>query len=85
MEQLGRAAQFSAAAARMALEDSGLDLTLLRTRRGLISIGTTDGESYDLDQLVAGEIAEGVGSFDPTAARRVPPGGCRSPSPRNWA
>ncbi|MFE0106736.1 beta-ketoacyl-[acyl-carrier-protein] synthase family protein [Streptomyces sp. NPDC059009] len=74
VEQLGRAAQFSTAAARMALEDSGLDLTQLRARRGLISIGTTDGESHDLDQLVEAELADGIGTFDPVAARRVPAG-----------
>ena len=39
-EQLGRAAQFSTAASRMALEDSGLDLDRLRGLRGLISIGS---------------------------------------------
>ncbi|SOD62579.1 3-oxoacyl-[acyl-carrier-protein] synthase II [Streptomyces zhaozhouensis] len=70
--RLGRAAQFSAAAARMALADAGLDLDVLRDRRGMISIGTTDGESYDLDQLVEREVADGAGAFDGEAARRVP-------------
>ncbi|WP_406383515.1 beta-ketoacyl-[acyl-carrier-protein] synthase family protein [Streptomyces sp. NBC_01618] len=73
-QHLGRAAQFSAAAARMALEDAGLDAAELRGRRGLISIGTTDGESYDLDQLVEAELKGGAGSFDPVAARRIPAG-----------
>lgn len=73
-EQLGRAAQFSAAAARMALEDAGLDAADLRGRRGLISIGTTDGESYDLDQLVEAELKGGPETFDPVAAGRVPAG-----------
>ncbi|WP_069816836.1 beta-ketoacyl-[acyl-carrier-protein] synthase family protein [Streptomyces sp. TP-A0874] len=70
--QLGRATQYSAAAARMALEDSGLDIEELRGQRGLISIGTTDGESYDLDQLVEVELADGPTAFDPAAVRRVP-------------
>lgn len=73
-EQLGRAAQFSTAASRMALEDSGLDLAWLRERRGLISIGTTDGESYDLDQMVESELADGPGMFEPASALRVPAG-----------
>ncbi|GGT17762.1 beta-ketoacyl-[acyl-carrier-protein] synthase family protein [Streptomyces atratus] len=73
-QHLGRAAQFSAAAARMALEDAGLDAADLRGRRGLISIGTTDGESYDLDQLVEDELKGGAGAFDPVAARRIPAG-----------
>jgi 3-oxoacyl-[acyl-carrier-protein] synthase II len=71
-EGLGRATQFSVAAARMALEDSGLDLEALRGLRGLISIGTTDGESHDLDQLVAAELTCGPEAFDATAVRRVP-------------
>ncbi|WP_369390541.1 beta-ketoacyl synthase [Streptomyces sp. CG1] len=74
LDQLGRAAQFSVAAARMAVEDSGLDPAALRERRGLISIGTTDGESYDLDQLVETEITLGAEKMDPAAARRVPAG-----------
>ncbi|MEU9113892.1 beta-ketoacyl-[acyl-carrier-protein] synthase family protein [Streptomyces sp. NPDC048483] len=73
-EQLGRASLFSTAAARMALEDSGLGLDELRESRGLISIGTTDGESYDLDQLVQAELAHGPGHFEPTVARRIPAG-----------
>ncbi|MEV7184268.1 beta-ketoacyl-[acyl-carrier-protein] synthase family protein [Kitasatospora sp. NPDC093102] len=73
-EQLGRATQFSVAAARMALEDAGLDAGELRERRGLISIGTTDGESYDLDQLVQAELESGPEQIDPAAARRVPAG-----------
>ncbi|MFE9644237.1 beta-ketoacyl-[acyl-carrier-protein] synthase family protein [Streptomyces sp. NPDC006365] len=74
LDQLGRATQFSVAAARMALQDSGLDLGLLRERRGLISIGTTDGESYDLDHLVEAEITEGAERMDPVAVRRIPAG-----------
>ncbi|MBL3669481.1 beta-ketoacyl-[acyl-carrier-protein] synthase family protein [Streptomyces sp. M2CJ-2] len=71
-DRLGRAAQFSVAAARMALEDAGLDVAELRDRRGLVSVGTTDGESYDLDQLVEQEITRGPDTFDPMAVRRVP-------------
>lgn len=71
---LGRATQFSVAAANMALEDAKLDAEQLRRRRGLVSIGTTDGESFDLDQLVETEIIDGPAAFDPAAARRVPAG-----------
>lgn len=74
LDQLGRATQFSVAAARMAVEDAGLDPARLREQRGLISIGTTDGESYDLDQLVETEIGLGPEKMDPEAARRVPAG-----------
>jgi 3-oxoacyl-[acyl-carrier-protein] synthase II len=71
LEVLGRASQFSVAAARMAIEDAGLAPAALRDKRGLISIGTTDGESRDLDQLVETEIRSGPADFDPVIARRV--------------
>ncbi|KJS54218.1 beta-ketoacyl synthase [Streptomyces rubellomurinus] len=73
-QQLGRATQFSVAAARMALKDAGLDVGELRDQRGLISIGTTDGESYDLDHLVQAELETGPEKLDPVATRRVPAG-----------
>jgi len=72
--ELGRATQFSTAAVRMAVTDAGLDDEHLRGRRCLISIGTTDGESADLDRLVEQEIRHGPQSLDPTVTRRVPAG-----------
>jgi 3-oxoacyl-[acyl-carrier-protein] synthase II len=71
---LGRASQFSVAAARMAVRDAGLAPADLRGKRGLISIGTTDGESRDLDHLVETEIKAGPAAMDPAVARRVRPG-----------
>lgn len=71
VDQLGRASQFSVAAARMAVEDAGFAEEDLRAKRGMVSVGTTDGESYDLDQLVATDLAHGPGAMDPTAAARV--------------
>jgi 3-oxoacyl-[acyl-carrier-protein] synthase II len=55
-DDLGRATQFAVAAARMAVEESGWHEADLRERRGLVSIGTTDGESADLDHLVELEL-----------------------------
>ncbi len=72
-EELGRASQFSVAAARMALEDGGLSPDLLRGQRSLVSVGTTDGESRDLDQLVALQVDHGPEHMDRALARRVPP------------
>ena len=72
VETLGRATQFSVAAARMAIGDAGLTLPDLRDRRGLISIGTTDGESYDLDRLVQTEVERGPEHLDPVGAARIP-------------
>ncbi|MBM0232570.1 beta-ketoacyl-[acyl-carrier-protein] synthase family protein [Micromonospora sp. STR1_7] len=69
---LGRASQFSVAAARMAVEDAGLPLDVLRDRRALVSVGTTDGESHDLDRLTETEVREGYPRLDPVVASRVP-------------
>ncbi|MFC0599927.1 beta-ketoacyl-[acyl-carrier-protein] synthase family protein [Streptomyces palmae] len=69
--QLGRASQFSVAAARMAVQDAGLDPADLREQRGLISIGTTDGESWDLDRLVASQLAKGSAEMDRSIAGRI--------------
>ncbi|MEE1789330.1 beta-ketoacyl-[acyl-carrier-protein] synthase family protein [Streptomyces sp. BE308] len=73
VETLGRATKFSVAAARMAVEAAGVGLDSLRAKRGMISIGTTDGESYDLDHLVETEINSGPEAMDPTVARRISP------------
>lgn len=70
-DSLGPATRFSVSAARMAVEDAGLDVAELRARRGMISVGTTDGESHDLDQLVAMELASGPGAMDPALAART--------------
>ncbi len=51
LETLGRSAQFSIAAARMALADAGLEEAELRGRHIPVTIGTTDGESQPLDEL----------------------------------
>ncbi|HET9382747.1 MAG TPA: beta-ketoacyl-[acyl-carrier-protein] synthase family protein [Streptomyces sp.] len=73
VDELGPATRFSVAAARMAIDHAGLDEEWLRERRGLISIGTTDGESHDLDRLVETEIHHGPEKMDPTVVRRVAP------------
>ncbi|MGX9919508.1 beta-ketoacyl-[acyl-carrier-protein] synthase family protein [Streptomyces sp. NPDC002248] len=72
-EDLGRAAQFAAAASRMAVADAGLTAERVRAVRSLVSVGTTDGESRDLDHLTALQVAEGEEALDPVAARRVWP------------
>ncbi|MHA6761113.1 beta-ketoacyl-[acyl-carrier-protein] synthase family protein [Streptacidiphilus sp. PAMC 29251] len=68
---LGRAGRFSAAAGRMALEDSGLTEQDLRAVRCQISVGTTDGESFDLDRLTAAEVAGGPEAMSPRLTRRI--------------
>lgn len=70
--ELGRATQFTIAATRMALTSSGVGPDQLRERVGLIAIGTTDGESRELDQLVEAQVEGRAEQVDPVAARRVP-------------
>ncbi|MER6623319.1 beta-ketoacyl-[acyl-carrier-protein] synthase family protein [Streptomyces sp. NPDC000931] len=74
VEQVGRATQYSVAAARMAIDDARLDADELRSGHGVISIGTTDGESRDLDHLVETEITLGPEYMAAEVARRVPAG-----------
>jgi 3-oxoacyl-[acyl-carrier-protein] synthase II len=69
--ELGRASQFAVAAARMAVRDAGLTEEALRDRPGLVTVGTTDGESRDLDAIVADQVAGGSAAVDPVLARRV--------------
>jgi 3-oxoacyl-[acyl-carrier-protein] synthase II len=74
VSRLSRAAQFSVAAARMAVDDAGLSPDVLRERRGHISIGTTDGASHELDQLNYLDLAGGPESMEPALARTIPAG-----------
>lgn len=69
---LSRAAQFSVAAARMAVADAGLDAGDLAGRRGHISVGTTDGGSLEIDVLTEADLAAGPESWDPAVVRAVP-------------
>ncbi|MFI9254340.1 beta-ketoacyl-[acyl-carrier-protein] synthase family protein [Streptomyces sp. NPDC053069] len=77
-EELGRASQFSVAAARMAVEDSGMDLEEFRRRRSLVSVGTTDAESRDLDTLVGIQLEDGPEHLPATVVRRAQAGGLSS-------
>lgn len=74
VREFGRASHFAAAAARMAVEDAGLSMADLRAARSLITVGTTDGESRDLDHLVQQQVDRGPAHLDPVMARRVPAG-----------
>jgi 3-oxoacyl-[acyl-carrier-protein] synthase II len=71
-DELGRASQFSASAARMAVEDAGLALGLLREHHSLVAVGTTDGESRDLDHLVELDVKHGPEQMEARIASRVP-------------
>lgn len=69
--ELGRTSQFSVAAARLAVEDAGLSAGQLRSARCHISIGTTDGESRDLDHLTETQVRSGWEALDPVVSRRA--------------
>ncbi len=62
---LGRASQLAIAAARMALEDAGLDPETIAPERAGVAMGTTSGEPREVerfdDRFLAGEL-EKVGS-----------------------
>ncbi|MFD8631220.1 beta-ketoacyl-[acyl-carrier-protein] synthase family protein [Streptomyces sp. NPDC059533] len=72
--ELGRATQFSIAAARMAVEDAGLTPEDLRERKVLVSVGTTDAESRDLDLLVGQQLEGGPERLDRGVVRRAQAG-----------
>jgi 3-oxoacyl-[acyl-carrier-protein] synthase II len=70
-EELGRTSQFSIAAARMAIENAGLSADDLHSVSCQISIGTTDGESKDLDHLTETQVLSGWEALDPVITRRI--------------
>jgi 3-oxoacyl-[acyl-carrier-protein] synthase II len=71
---LGRAAGFAVDAAGLALADAGLRPEQLTSQECAVVVGTTDGESRDLDDLVAQQVAGGApDAFDPATAARVQP------------
>lgn len=71
LDLLGPTSRFAVSAARMAVRDSGLDAAALRDRPGMVAIGTTNGESQDLDRLVVELLTEGGPVIDPRVARRL--------------
>ena len=70
--ELGRATQFSVAAARMAVDDSGLTSDDLCRLTGVVAVGTTDGESRDLDDIVQAQVEGRAEQLGPAIARRIP-------------
>jgi 3-oxoacyl-[acyl-carrier-protein] synthase II len=58
--RLGRATQLSIACGRLALRDAHLTPAQLRAGGTLIAIGTTYGESGELDRVVAAQVAAGA-------------------------
>jgi len=69
---IGRSSQFAVAAARMAIEDAGLDATTLSGPRTGVSIGTTDGESHVIDEIVEQWHRSGPENCTPALFEQVP-------------
>jgi 3-oxoacyl-[acyl-carrier-protein] synthase II len=69
---LGRAAQFAAAAGRMAMADAGLTEADLRAVRCHVCVGTTEGGSLELDEITRAVLRTGPEQMDPAMVRRVP-------------
>ncbi|MFE1554089.1 beta-ketoacyl-[acyl-carrier-protein] synthase family protein [Streptomyces sp. NPDC058734] len=70
-DELGRATQFSVAAANMAVADAGFGLEELRGRRSMVSVGTTDAESRDLDVLAGEQLDRGPEQLSRQIVRRA--------------
>lgn len=73
-QEYGRTGQFAAAAARLAVEDADLDLSLLDPDRAGVAIGTTGGEGQNLVPLTERWLRSGTGrdTTDPVLAAQVP-------------
>jgi 3-oxoacyl-[acyl-carrier-protein] synthase II len=70
-EELGRATQFSVAAANMAVADAGIGRDELRGLRTMVSVGTTDAESRDLDLLAGEQLDRGPEHLTRAVVRRA--------------
>ncbi|HLK00522.1 MAG TPA: beta-ketoacyl-[acyl-carrier-protein] synthase family protein [Streptosporangiaceae bacterium] len=68
--ELGRATQLSIASSVLALRDAQLTAEALRDQRTLIAVGTTYGESGELDRIVARQVASGSAAVETSAAHR---------------
>ncbi|UJW30242.1 beta-ketoacyl-[acyl-carrier-protein] synthase family protein [Saccharothrix sp. AJ9571] len=68
---VGRPGRFAASATAMALADAGIGAEALRPRRGMVVVGTTDGQSQDLDSLVATTVTDGPEALDPALTSRL--------------
>ncbi|QFU90316.1 beta-ketoacyl synthase [Amycolatopsis sp. YIM 10] len=72
LEGVGRPSRFALAATAMALADAGIGAEDLRARRGMVVVGSTDGQSQDIDDLVATMVGDGPDNLDPARTARIP-------------
>ncbi len=71
-EQWGRSSQLAAAAARLAVQDGGLDLDAVPASRVGAVIGTTSGESQVVEALAREQVGPGLGAAEPRLFGQVP-------------
>jgi 3-oxoacyl-[acyl-carrier-protein] synthase II len=71
-DQWGRSSLFAAAAARLAVTDSGVDPGLLAGSRAGSSIGTTSGESQVVEAVTAGWVHSGFPALTGELVRQLP-------------
>lgn len=69
--ELGRATQLSIASTRLALRDAGLTAEQIRAKDTLIAVGTTYGESGELDRIVAQQVVSGTSEVDRSTAMKA--------------
>ena len=70
--ELGRASQMAVAAARMALEDAGLDPASLDAERAGVAMGTTSGEPLEVERFDDALLAGDRERLGPELATRYP-------------
>jgi 3-oxoacyl-[acyl-carrier-protein] synthase II len=71
IDTVGRSSQFAIAAARMALDDARVDSQWLSQYGCGVSIGTTEGESQELDQLTEVWVTNGPEHLDAAQLARA--------------
>jgi len=70
----GRVAALAAAAARMAMADARFPLEQARAGSAVVAVGTTCGESLEVDALAEAELRSESAGLPPETARLVQPG-----------
>ncbi|WP_018719850.1 beta-ketoacyl-[acyl-carrier-protein] synthase family protein [Salinispora fenicalii] len=70
----GRSSQFAAAAARLALTDSGLDPAAVEADRVGAVVGTTSGESVVVEAVTAQQVEGGFDQMDPDLLGQITAG-----------
>jgi 3-oxoacyl-[acyl-carrier-protein] synthase II len=68
----GRSSLFAASAARLAVEDAGLDVEDLEPERVGVVMGTTCGETQVMEALTADIVGRGYDAMSPELVRQVP-------------